>query len=166
MNIYTTASEQKILEIIEQDLSYLGYEIVRIKIRGGAKQKTLQIMIDRKDGTPINIEDCEKASRQVSALMDVEDPIENAYVLEMSSAGLNRPITRYKDLELAKGQKVKLQSKLAINGSRNFSGQLISYDETCITLSIDNNNIQIPLANIHEANIVFQSPTTNKKGRK
>lgn len=165
MNVYSTTLEQRIFDIVSSDLGYLGYDLVRIRLKGGSKFKTLQIMIERKDHAAITVDDCEKASRQVSALLDVEDPIESAYNLELSSAGLNRPLTKFSDLELALKQKIKIQTKLAVNGSRNFTGVLIEYNQLKLTIMIDKQEVSIDIANILEANIVFEVPTKNK-GRK
>jgi ribosome maturation factor RimP len=159
MNIYQTEVEKKIYEIINSDLEYLGYEVVRIFIKGGLKHKTLQIMIDRIDGQILNIDDCEKASRQVSALLDVEDPITTPYSLEMSSPGLSRPLTREKDFAGNIGKLIKLQTKLPINGQRNFSGQLLNFslnDGLALESSDLHEKVNIAVENILSANLIYQ----------
>lgn len=85
--------QARIAEIIEPTLTDMGFELVRVQLQGSQKQ-TLQIMADRADERPITVEDCETISRAVSAILDVEDPIGSAYVLEVSSPGIDRPLTR------------------------------------------------------------------------
>lgn len=163
MNVCKTALEQKIYDLILQDLQYMGYEIVRIRIRGGAKHRNLQVMLEKKDGTPIVVKDCENASYQISALLDVADPIEEAYDLEVSSPGVDKPLTRNKDFLDSIGQKIKLTTKLAIAGQKKFIGVLKSYDEKQLILQEDNLEKIIDVHNISEANLVF---IMNNQGRK
>lgn len=157
MNIFQSQIEGRVCEIVQQHLASLGYELVRVKLMGGAKYKTLQIMIDRLDGEMLTIEDCEIASRQVSVLLDVEDPMDARYSLEMSSPGLNRPLTREKDLLESIGQRVKLSTKLPVEGQKNFSGKLLSFANSIVVIQQDDSVLkEIQVANINEANLQFQ----------
>jgi ribosome maturation factor RimP len=161
MHIYQSQVEGKIAEIIERDVVSMGYELVRIKIMGGMRRKILQIMADRIDGAQIRVEDCEKISRHVSVLLDVDDPIDGHYSLEVSSPGLNRPLTRYKDLIASLGKKIKLSTKLPIKGQKNFAGLLLGVTEDKISIKQDDQKEEnfIGVDSIQEAFLVDFEPT-------
>lgn len=167
MNIYQTQAEGKVLAAIEPSLSEMGFEVVRVKIMRG-RGDVLQIMIDRADGAAITITDCEKASWQISAIMDVEDPIEDKYVLEVSSAGMDRPLTRVKDFCNNIGESIKLVSYHAINGRKRFAGVMIYADEHCLHLKVVEHDlpVQIELQNIQEASVIAAFPEGIKLNRK
>jgi ribosome maturation factor RimP len=134
MNIFQTQLEGQIADIIGQPLQKMGYETVRIRLMGSARHKTLQIMMDRIDGVPVNLNDCEAVSKHLSVLLDVEDVISAHYNLEVSSPGINRPLTRHKDFVNNVGQTVKISTKLPVNGQRNYSGVLKSVADTDFVL--------------------------------
>lgn len=151
--------ESKVAGIIEGSLFNMGYEVVRVMIMQSGTTKILQIMIDRLDGKPITVDDCEKASRQISALMDVEDPVDGHYNLEVSSPGVDRPLTKLKHFEKYSGFEAKIDVEEKIEGQRKFRGKLqgvegnIVYIESNVTsmekrdegkqkIGIDFNNIR------------------------
>ena len=111
----------------------MGYEVVRVQVTGG-QHAVLQIMAERADGAPMTVEDCADLSRSISALLDVEDPIKNAYTLEVSSPGIDRPLTRLKDYERFAGFEAKLETRLAVDGRKRFKGMLkgVEDDLVCI----------------------------------
>ncbi len=123
---YSTMLEERVGDILESSLLSIGYEIVRVKISGNDDDKVLQIMIDRVDGKPVDVEDCQTASNHASALLDVEDPIENHYNLELSSPGIDRPLTRIKDFKKYIGFEVKLETNELVSGQRRFKGKIDS----------------------------------------
>jgi ribosome maturation factor RimP len=147
MNIYQTQLEEQICQLIEPALKDMGYEPVRIRLMGTARNKTLQIMIDRRDGKAITVDDCEAASRHVSVLLDVGEIISSHYNLELSSAGINRPLTRRKDFAKYLGEVIKLTTKIAIAGQRNFTGRLQS--------ATDDNIVLLPKESMQEISIAF-----------
>ena len=117
--------ETKISQIIETAIEGLGFSLVRVLYSGGqAGRNQLQIMAEPKDGSEMTVKDCQGISRQVSALLDVEDPISSAYVLEVSSPGIDRPLTRLADYERFKGELAKLTLRLMQDGRRRFNGRL------------------------------------------
>lgn len=134
MFIYQTQLEGKIKEIIESPLLSMGYELVKIRLKGASSDKTLLIMLDRVDGEGINIEDCQKASQSISVLLDVEDPIEGRYSLEVSSPGISRPLTRHKDFIAYKGTKIKVITKLSVEGRKSIYGILNEVSESGIVV--------------------------------
>jgi ribosome maturation factor RimP len=117
--------ETKISQIIETAIEGLGFSLVRVLYSGGqAGRNQLQIMAEPKDGSEMTVKDCQGISRHVSALLDVEDPISSAYVLEVSSPGIDRPLTRLADYERFKGELAKLTLRLMQDGRRRFNGRL------------------------------------------
>jgi ribosome maturation factor RimP len=112
----------------------LGFELVRIRLMGGAT-RTLQIMADKPEGG-IEVDDCGDISTAVSAVLDVEDPIEENFILEVSSPGIDRPLTRLKDFEMWKGWEARIETTELIDGRRRFKGTLggVEGDEVLIAL--------------------------------
>lgn len=122
--LLTTPLEQRIYKLISLSLERMGYEVVRVKLMKEGGRNILQIMLDCLDGRTITVDDCEKASMHLSALLDVEDPIEHDYNLEVSSPGIDRPLTRLKDFERFKNLEVKIETKIPVNGQKRFRGRL------------------------------------------
>jgi ribosome maturation factor RimP len=130
------ALADRITILIEPVLESMGYELVRVMLSGGKNNQTLQIMAERQDGTAMAVEDCEAISRTVSAQLDVADPIASAYTLEVSSPGLDRPLTRLKDFNRFEGHEAKLQLREAREGQRNFRGILRGVEGDTISLEL------------------------------
>lgn len=126
---------QKIEALIAPPLLSEGYEIVRIQHSGNIR-KTLQIMIERVDGVDIIVNDCEKASRLISAIMDVEDPLPEAYTLEVSSTGIDRPLVKPKDFKRFTGHAIKISLVEAVHNRKKFVAELTSADDLGIKLSL------------------------------
>lgn len=144
----------KIAELIEPSLTSLGYEIVRVTFTGGDRQ-ILQIMAEREDGT-MTIEGCEEISRTVSALLDVEDPISEAYELEVSSPGIDRPLTRLKDFERWSGFEAKVELDEAVDGRRRYRGKVMGIqDEDIVLLNDANEKILLPFDELRKAKLVL-----------
>lgn len=122
--------EKEILSVIEGAVGLMGYDIARVKLRGGEDKRTLQIMIDRKDGKGVNVDDCAAASGQISALLDVHDPLDGAYDLEVSSPGIDRPLTRPADFIAYKGFDIRAETRAPLEGRRRFKGVLTEADES------------------------------------
>ena len=132
--IAKTAIDKRLAEIVTPVIEGLGFELVRLRLMSG-KTKTLQIMAERPDGS-IDVDDCGQISTAVSALMDVEDPIEDNYALEVSSPGIDRPLTRLKDFDTWQGYEAKLETTELIDGRRRFKGELagVEGDEVLVNL--------------------------------
>ena len=117
--------EIKISQIIEAAVEDLGFSLVRVLYSGGqAGRNQLQIMAEPKEERDMTIDDCQMISRHVSALLDVDDPISGSYVLEVSSPGIDRPLTRVTDYERFQGELVKITLRLMQDGRRRFNGRL------------------------------------------
>ena len=122
-------------EIIEPVIEDLGFELVRVRLMGG-DTKTLQIMADKPDGG-IEVDDCAKISTEVGATLDVEDPLEDAYALEVSSPGIDRPLTRLKDFQTWEGYEAKLETSEMIDGHKRFKGQLMGIEGEDVLIEIE-----------------------------
>ncbi|MEP3845960.1 MAG: ribosome maturation factor RimP [Paracoccaceae bacterium] len=133
--IAKAAMDRRLAEIIEPVIADMGYELVRIRLMSG-NEPTLQIMAD-KAGGGIEVDDCADISTAVSAVLDVEDPILDAYTLEVSSPGIDRPLTRIKDFEIYEGYDVKIETTDSIDGRRRFRGVLagVENDEVLINVA-------------------------------
>lgn len=122
--------ESRISQIIEGAVTDLGYHLVRVQFSGAKSGRAqLQIMAEPVEQREMTVEDCETVSRHVAALLDVEDPIGDAYVLEVSSPGLDRPLTRIEDYERFNGELAKITLRLILDGRRRFNGRLAGFDE-------------------------------------
>jgi ribosome maturation factor RimP len=135
--IAKTAIDKRLAGILTPMIEGMGFELVRIRLMSG-KTQTLQIMTERPDGS-ISVDECGQISTAVSALMDVEDPIEDNYALEVSSPGIDRPLTRLKDFDTWQGYEAKLETTEMIDGRRRFKGVLagVEGDEVLVNLDTD-----------------------------
>ena len=133
--IAKAAIDRRVQEIIDPVLSDMGFELVRVRLMSG-KSSTLQIMAQKPDGT-IEVDECGQISTAVSAVLDVEDPILDAYTLEVSSPGIDRPLTRLKDFEQWKGFEAKIETEELIDGRRRFKGELVGVEDDEVLIEIE-----------------------------
>jgi ribosome maturation factor RimP len=133
--IAKTAMDRRLADIVTPVIEGLGFELVRIRLMGGAT-RTLQIMADRPDGG-IVVDDCGEISLAVSAVLDVEDPIEENFVLEVSSPGIDRPLTRLKDFEMWKGWEARIETTELIDGRRRFKGMLAGVEGEEVLIELE-----------------------------
>jgi len=126
----TSLVETKISKIIEAAVADLGFQLVRVLFMGGnSGRNQLQIMAEPVEDREMTVEDCKKLSRHIAALLDVEDPISSAYVLEVSSPGIDRPLTKIEDYERFEGELAKINLRMMRDGRRRFNGRLNGFDE-------------------------------------
>ena len=144
---------QKIEDIISPTLDSMGFELVRVLLTGN-RRPTLQIMAERPDGT-MKVEDCESISKAVSALLDVENPIDGAYTLEVSSPGIDRPLTRLKDFERFAGFDAKVEIDPAIDGRKRFKGKLAGLDGDSVALETEEGPVVLPFPTIQKAKLTL-----------
>lgn len=133
--IAKSAIDRRLAEIVTPVIEDLGYELVRIRLMSG-KEKILQIMADRPDGGII-VDDCAKISTAVSAILDVEDPIEDNYTLEVSSPGIDRPLTRLKDFDMWADYEARIETTELIDGRRRFKGILRGTDGEEVLIELE-----------------------------
>lgn len=147
------AIDRRLAEIVQPVIEGMGYELVRIRMLTG-KATTVQIMAERPDGG-IEVDDCAKISTAVSAVMDVEDPIMDNYALEVSSPGIDRPLTRLKDFETWKGYEVKLETSELIDGRRRFKGVLAGVENEDVLIEITEGTIGLKFDWLSEAKLLL-----------
>lgn len=140
--------------LLEPVVVGMGYELVRISY-GGSDRPILQVMAEREDGT-MAIEDCTALSREISTILDMEDPIAGNYELEVSSPGIDRPLTRPKDFERFSGFEAKVVLKTAMNDRRRFRGVLLGLkgDNVCLRTSDSNEEFEFSFEDIQSAKLV------------
>ncbi len=155
--------EEQVRAIVERVAASYGLEVWDVELRGtGGKSRMLRVFIDKPAG--VTHEDCEHVSREVSTILDVEDPIKGSYVLEVSSPGLDRKLRGPADYERFKGSLLKLQTLEPINGTRNYEGRLQNFDGDRLSLELPpkgkgkkqepGGTVEIDLSNVAKANLV------------
>ena len=144
---------KEVERLIEPVLAEMGIELVDMEYRSGRGRRVLRVYADRPTG--INLDDCAMVSREIGNLLDVKDLLQDHYVLEVSSPGLNRPLKREKDFLRAIGQKVKVKTAVPLKGRKNFSGVLQSFENGTLQLKLDDTVVQIPEESVNKANLVF-----------
>jgi ribosome maturation factor RimP len=137
------AIDRRLAEIVEPTITGMGYELVRVRLMGG-QRKTVQIMADRPEGG-IEVDDCALISTAVSAVLDVEDPLEDAYTLEVSSPGIDRPLTRLKDFDAWAGFEAKLETAEQIDGRRRFKGRLSGTEGDEVLIEIEDQGAPVTI---------------------
>jgi ribosome maturation factor RimP len=151
--IAKAAMDRRLAEIITPVIEDLGYELVRVRLMSG-RESTLQIMADRPEGG-IEVDDCGKISNAVSAILDVEDPILDAYTLEVSSPGIDRPLTRLKDFETFEGYEAKLETVDLIDGRRRFKGELAGVEGDEVLINITEGTVGLKFDWLSDAKLVL-----------
>jgi ribosome maturation factor RimP len=142
----------ELAKLIETAVERLGYELTDLEVRLGGKGGVIRVFIDKPEG--IDLDDCEKVSLAVSALLDVEDPVPGNYNLEVSSPGLDRKLTKVEHFQRFVGETVKVQMRFPIEGRRRFRGTLVSSDEENIVVEVDGESHSLPLKTIDTARLV------------
>lgn len=151
--IAKAAIDRKLAEIITPVIEGMGFELVRVRLMAG-KATTLQIMADRPEGG-IDVDECGEISNAVSAVLDVEDPILDAYTLEVSSPGIDRPLTRLKDFEEFEGYEAKLETEEPIDGRRRFKGVLAGVEGDEVLINVTEGTIGLRFDWLSEAKLVL-----------
>jgi len=145
----------RIETLISPSLEAMGYRLVRVATTGGRHAQVLQVMAERIDERPMGVDDCTELTHTVSALLDVADPIEHAYVLEVSSPGIDRPLVRREDFERFQGHEAKLELAAPIEGRRRFRGKLLGVEADRVRLNLGAEVVELPLARIQRAKLVL-----------
>jgi len=151
--IAKAAIDRRMAEIITPVIEDLGYELVRVRLMSG-KNTILQIMADKPEGG-IEVDDCAKISTAVGATLDVEDPIVDEYALEVSSPGIDRPLTSLKDFENFEGYEAKIETTELIDGRRRFKGQLAGIDGNDVLINVEEGTIGLQFDWLSDAKLVL-----------
>jgi len=138
-------------ELLQPGADTLGYELVAVELSGG-ESSIVRVYIDTPNG--VTVEDCAKASRQFSAILDVEDPISNRYTLEVSSPGMDRPLAKPLHFKAVVGQDVKIKMASLINGRRRFTGELVEATEEYAVVEVDGEQTELPYSEMDRARLV------------
>jgi len=144
----------KIEDAISPSITGMGFEIVQVKMMDGRSSQTLQIMAERPDGS-MSLDDCAAISRQVSAVLDVEDVIPTAYRLEVSSPGIDRPLVKLSDYTKYAGHAVKVETVLPINGRKRFAGTIEGVTGNDVNIVVDGKVHALPFIDIQSAKLVL-----------
>ncbi len=139
-------------ELFEPVVSGMGYDLIEIEHFPNPKHGVLRLYIDKEGG--VNVDDCSSVSRQISALIDVEEPVRGQFNLEVSSPGLDRPLRRLQDFQRFIGSTVKLKTVMPLEGQRNFKGRLLAASEETLVIETDTEEISLPMGAIEKARIV------------
>ncbi|HWW26416.1 MAG TPA: ribosome maturation factor RimP [Caulobacter sp.] len=152
-----TQEDIGLVELLDPVAESVGYEIVRLRLMGGAEQRRLQIMAERPDGD-MNVEDCARLSRAISEIMDAADPIAGEYTLEVSSPGVDRPLTRLKDFDTYAGLEIRIELDRVAEGRKRFKGELAGVEDGQVGLNIegeDDTTVYFPFEWIVDAKLVL-----------
>ena len=140
--------------LIAPALDAMGYAVVRVRL-SGSKRRTLQVMAERMDGRNMTVDDCAEISRSISAILDVEDPIRGAYTLEVSSPGIDRPLTRLEDFDRFAGHQAKVELAEPIDGRRRFRGRIEGRDDGRVRLALADGVVSLPFEGIANAQLIL-----------
>jgi ribosome maturation factor RimP len=152
-----TAEDLNLLELLDPVAEAAGYAIVRLRLMGGEHARRLQIMAERPSDGDMNVEDCARLSRAISEVMDAADPIAGEYTLEVSSPGVDRPLTRLADFEAYQGYEARIELDRLAEGRKRFKGVLAGVDEGQVAFDIEGEaeTALIPFSWISEAKLVL-----------
>ena len=151
-----TAEDLRLLELLDPVADAAGYEIVRLRLMGGDHRRRLQIMAERDDGTML-VEDCAALARAASEVLDAADPIKDEYTLEVSSPGIDRPLTRLEDFDVYAGHEVRVELDRLAENRRRFKGVLAGVEDDAVAIDLEGEEATalVPFAWITEAKLVL-----------
>ena len=141
----------RLTELLKPEIERLGYEFVALEYVGSGANAVLRIFIDHESG--ISLEDCEKVSREVGAVLDVEDPIPGEYNLELSSPGLDRPLTEPAHFDRYRGERIKIRMQKGFVGRRRLTGLLTGFENDAVVIDVDGEEHKMPFANVEMARL-------------
>jgi len=140
---------------IEPEVASLGYELVRVAMIGGSSDPTLQVMAERPDTRQLDLSDCEAISRRLSEWLDANDPIEGSYRLEVSSPGIDRPLTRTKDYADWAGHEARIKFEQPIDGAKQVSGVIEGIDGNVVRIATTKGVREVPMESIASAKLLL-----------
>jgi ribosome maturation factor RimP len=143
---------EELTRLLEPTIEQLGYELTDLELKLAGRDSLVRVFIDKPEG--VGLEDCETVSRQVSAVLDVEDPVPGHYVLEVSSPGLDRKLTKSAHYRRYVGDDIRVQLRFPIEGRRKFRGRLTAASEETIQIDVDGQLHELPIATIDTARLV------------
>lgn len=152
-----TAEDRRLLELLDPVAESQGLEIVRLRLMGGTQRRRLQIMAERPSDREIDVEECARLSRAISEVLDAADPIAGEYMLEVSSPGIDRPLTRLEDFTAFEGYEARIETDRLVEGRKRFRGVLagVEGEDVAIDLEGEADTALIPFAWLAEAKLVL-----------
>ena len=151
-----------VYDLVAPKIEEMGFDVVRVMMTGG-QRPVLQIMIERKDRKNLVVDDCAAVSRAVSEILDEKDPIDSEYSLEVSSPGVDRPLTKVEHFERFAGYEAKIETDEAIDGRKRFKGKIVAVKNgNVVALIMDENEYEIPFTSIAKAKLVLTDELWNK----
>ena len=148
----TSLTNSRLHKLFEPGAEALGFEVVAVELVGSGGSTTLRVYIDSPNG--VTVDDCARVSHQLSAILDIEDPVPDRYTLEVSSPGLDRPLSKRQHFERAIGQEVKVRTQHYIEGRRRFTGVLQQVTDDAVVVDVDGEPYDLPLGDIEKARLV------------
>ena len=146
---------QKIEQIIQPTLTDMGFALVRVLFQGAEHNNTLQIMVERADFSDMKADDCEKLSRALSAVLDVEDVIASRYTLEVTSPGIDRPLVKLSDYERFADREAKIETIVPVDGRKRFKGKLAGVSGNDVLIDFEGQKLNIDFSIISKAKLVL-----------
>jgi len=150
-----------VTQLIEPEVKALGLDLVRVAMTGGRSDPTLQVMAERPDTRQLDLDDCQAISRRLSDLLDEQDPIEGSYRLEVSSPGIDRPLTRQKDYADWAGHEARLKLAETLGGAKQVSGVLQGIDKGIVLVSTPKGDREVPYESIASAKLLLTDKLIN-----
>ena len=151
--IHLAKFEQKLTEMLRPAVEEVGKELLGCEFISAGNHSVLRLFIEHENG--IDVDDCAEVSRQVGAILDVEDPISTEYNLEVSSPGLDRPLFELAQFEAVIGETINVRLSIPLNGRRKFKGKLVSIENDTLVVSLDGEEYELIISNVDKANLVY-----------
>ncbi|MEH6596161.1 MAG: ribosome maturation factor RimP [Colwellia polaris] len=145
--------EHKLTEMLRPAVEETGKELLGVEFISAGNHSVLRLFIDHENG--IDVDDCAEVSRQVGAILDVEDPISSEYSLEVSSPGLDRPLFEKSQFEAVVGETVEAKISMPLNGRRKFKGKLVAVENDSLIVMVDNEEYELVISNVDKAHLVY-----------
>lgn len=152
MELRLSQLEKKLALMLDDAVTAVGFELLGVEFVRAGKHSTLRVYIDSPKG--IDVDDCADVSHQISAVLDIEDPISTEYNLEVSSPGLDRPLFKASHYQEVVGQTISVKLQIPQDGRRNYKGQLTECDDHSFTVKVDNEHYSLTYENVLKANLV------------
>ncbi len=157
-----TAEDRMLIELLDPIAETLGLDVVRVRLMGGTQRRRLQVMAERPSDHDISVEECARLSRAISEVLDAADPIAGEYLLEVSSPGIDRPLTRLIDFQLFEGHEARLETDRMVEGRRRFRGLLAGVEDAdsanplvAVDLENEDDTALLPFAWLSEAKLIL-----------
>ncbi len=158
--------EDKLTQLVSATVKGLGYTFVINNFYSNDDKSILQVLIENRDGSGVNVADCQKVSKALSAILDVEDIIDTKYNLEVGSTGMDRPLTIIEDYDRFAGFLIKLETHELVGGRKKFKGNLIGRHENVISMTMPEGKIEISFDNVKKAKLVITDEMIRKSLKK